>query len=134
MEADFGFVHQILSYVRVHEESQTATVAERYNTSILEFLDMLIRFGPRIFSKEEYENMYRYHLRKYYRFLGKNLLLRRKREFWKYHLDGLKKIGYPLDYMKLLGGFLREVGLILLNPQNSYKRFKVRRRKLHGET
>lgn len=119
---DFGFVHQILSYLRSHDESQTTTFIKRYDTSILAFIDMLMRYGKSYFDNNEYENLLKKRFKAYYRFLGKNVFLFRKKEFWKYHVNGLKDIGYPLSIRKLLAGLFSELIFMIFNLNDTAAR------------
>ena len=42
-ETDFAFVHQVLTFVRTHDESATATITASYNKIILSNLDLFTR-------------------------------------------------------------------------------------------
>ena len=119
---DFGFVHQVLSFVRLHDESQTITAGEPLNKANVEFLGMLVKNGPTLFDGEEYKKVLEMRFRRYYRFLGKNLLLGRKKEFWDYHRKGLEGIGYPFSKTKLARGLFSELLFMLLNLNNTYDR------------
>jgi glycosyltransferase involved in cell wall biosynthesis len=81
--ADFGFVHQVLTYTRRPPEARTS-VSRRINTYLAESLVALVTYGPAFLEPAEYAQRYRERLTKYYAFLGYNLL-RRDREFWEYH-------------------------------------------------
>jgi len=121
-ENDYGFVHQVLSFVRLHDESQTITAGEPLNKANVEFLGMLVKNGPTLFDGEEYKKVLGMRFRRYYRFLGKNLLLGRKKEFWDYHRKGLERIGYPFSKTKLARGLFSELLFMLLNLNNTYDR------------
>ena len=97
---NFAFVHEILTYSRVHDERRSS-FADRFNTYITAYLRMLKKFGARCLSAEEYESLTRQKLKEYYRFLGKSLINRREREFWDYHRKELKELGYPFSLFKL---------------------------------
>jgi glycosyltransferase involved in cell wall biosynthesis len=99
-QADFAFVHEILTYSRIHDERRSS-FADRFNTYITAYLRMLKKFGARCLSAEEYESLTRRKLKEYYRFLGKSLINRREREFWEYHRKELKALGYPFSTVKL---------------------------------
>jgi glycosyltransferase involved in cell wall biosynthesis len=104
-DTDFGFVHQILSYSRLHDESQTS-IAETHNRFLLEQLILLAEYGQRYLSKEELEKRCEERLSNYYRFLGKNLFRRRGREFWDFHINGFEKHGCSFKITRLLKGAL----------------------------
>lgn len=109
--SDFGFVHQVLTYIRKHEESITASFADRMNTTMLSNFDLFIRYGPIYLTKEEYESKLKQKLWHYYKFLAMSVFERRGKKFWDYHRNGLKAMGYPLNYSRLMVSATR----VLLN-------------------
>jgi glycosyltransferase involved in cell wall biosynthesis len=97
---DFGFVHKILSFTRRHNETST-TICKRINSYI--FFDIFIhkKYGPIYLSDQEYKELLRMKIKRYYRFLAKSIFQRKGDEFWNYHKRGLRKIGIPLSYIEL---------------------------------
>ena len=130
VDCDFGFVHQVLSFVRLHEESVSSTVGNPYNREPLEFLGMLEKYGPLVFSRPEYEKVSKKRFNDYYRFLGKNILFGRERGFWDYNRNGFKKIGHSLSYPKVVLGSLKELIFMIFNPVDTYERYSNRRKRL----
>jgi len=106
-DADFGFVHQVLTYTRTHNESQTS-IHRRLNTGILGKLAVLTKYGPVCLSSEEYEKRLEQRMQSYYAFLGSSVLQRREKEFWDYHKAGLKKLGFSLSWVRLTTATIRE--------------------------
>jgi glycosyltransferase involved in cell wall biosynthesis len=116
--SDFGFVHQVLTFVRRHEESVTSSSAYRFNTIILSKVDLLIKFGPVYLNDDEYRRLVAQQMKEYYRFLAKNIFrLKERKQFWSYHRNGLKHIGYPLNKLQLMKELLLEAIDIALNPK-----------------
>lgn len=107
--ADFGFVHQVLTYTRLHDETQTSTFAERYASNIIENFRMTLEYGPIYLSEEQYQNILHDKLDKYYRFLAVSRLKSRKQEFWDYHEKALEKMGCRLSNARLIITFLSHV-------------------------
>ncbi len=101
----FGFVHQILSFTRVHEKANSS-FAKRNNTYILENIRVLKKYGKNYLSEEEYNEMFKKRMKYYYRFLGKAIFKNRTKEFWSYHLNGLRDINEPLNVLKLIFAIL----------------------------
>jgi len=101
-ESDFGFVHQVLTFIRQHEESVTSVLAEPYNRTIIWNLDLFLRFGPFFLSKTEYNNHLSITTRRYYNFLALSLFRLRGKEFWRYHKDTLEEMRFQLRYTKLM--------------------------------
>ena len=126
MEADFGFVHQIQSIIRVHEESRTSMLIEPYETQIPEMLEMLTIYGPNVFDAREFEQIVSDRLRGYYRFLAKSMIFPKKEGFWDYHRSYLKRLGMPFRIRKLVAGLVAEVFFRSLNLQDSYEKVKAK--------
>jgi glycosyltransferase involved in cell wall biosynthesis len=98
---DFGFIHQVLSYTRRHNETNTM-FTRRINTFLLEDLMILKQYGASYLSEEELKTILKIHLKKYYRFLGGSLLRKKGKEFWEYHFSRFKKMEYPISITRLL--------------------------------
>ena len=98
---DFGFVHQVLSYTRRHNEANT-TFARRLNTFILESLRILKFYGPIYLNEQEYNKIWKRKIKKYDRFLGHSVFKRKGKEFWSYHKEGRRKIGFPINSKNLV--------------------------------
>lgn len=107
---DFGFVHQILSYTRRHNETNTM-FTRRMNTFVLEDLLIFKYFGPIYLNDVEFKKRFKYILENYYRFLGRSLLKKKQREFWRYHRNGLRRINHSLSKVRLFWS----AGIILFN-------------------
>lgn len=102
---DFGFVHQILTFTRRHNETNT-TFTNRLKTFRLGHLTVLKKYGPKVFTKEEYEQRLNNMLKNYYRFLARCVFEFQGKEFWQYHRKALKKIGLSIRPLKLLKAVL----------------------------
>ncbi len=99
-DCDFGFVHQVLTFTRRHNESITS-FSRRLNTYLPGNLTCLVRYGQLYLSKAEYQRRLECHLASYYRFLAKCRLKGGNSEFWKYHSNELQKLGLPLAHARL---------------------------------
>jgi glycosyltransferase involved in cell wall biosynthesis len=99
--SDFGFVHQVLSFTRLHETSITTTSARRLESLMLVRLQLILKYGPKVFSPAELEFVKRRYLRYYLSFLGRALFTTRGTAFWDYHLGGLRELNCPLTKPKL---------------------------------
>jgi glycosyltransferase involved in cell wall biosynthesis len=107
-EADFGFVHQVLTYTRLHEESQTS-LHWKYNTRVLGAIAVLRKYGPTCLSQPEYEKRLVQWLQGYYKFLGQSVLDRQEKGFWDYHKEEFGKLGFSLSRIKLIKATIREL-------------------------
>jgi len=118
-DSDFGFVHQVLTYTRVHAESITRSTALRLYTFRVADLYVLRKYGPVYLSEAEYDRRYNEELVEYYQLLARNLLRRGNREFWEYHKTRLREIGQPLEAGRLVWAFLGHIVDRLLNPKDA---------------
>lgn len=117
----FGFVHQVLAFSRVHEDSITATLAERRQTLMREWLTLLRDYGPRYFAAAELARLERQHLARCHRLLLRGLASGSGRDFLAFHLEGLRQAGRaptPLDYARAA---VAELGQALRQPQKLVK-------------
>ena len=123
--ADFGFVHQVLTFTRRHNEAETS-FSKRFNTYLLGNLIILTKYGPIYLKREEYESCLKRHMKGYYSFLGQSALHLREKEFWDYHKNGLRNIGFPLSLPKLIGASFLEVMDLLLNLKKTVEKLAGR--------
>lgn len=122
-ESDFGFVHQILTFSRMHDSSQT-TSATRLNKLIIEQLIFLQEYGPKYLTKGELEKRFQEKLRIYYRFLGKNIFRLRNKEFYIYHANRFKELRVSFSFLRLLRGLIEAVYIssieFLVHPKRNF--------------
>jgi hypothetical protein len=120
---DFGFVHQVLTYTRLHEGSSTS----RDRTSGLNVdeatrLYVLAQYGRTYLSDDEYRGRLDDLLRRYYRFLGSQALRMRGNEFWTYHGTVLGQAGRPIRWERVAGACIAGAARSLLRPASLLKR------------
>jgi glycosyltransferase involved in cell wall biosynthesis len=112
-KVDFGFVHQVLTYTRRHNESVTST-SRLINTHKASHLLHLVRYGRCYLSEEEYARRYKKVYTTYYRFLAQDFLLTlirkdaraRRGAFWRYHRKAIADLGLSLDKAKLISSIV----------------------------
>lgn len=110
---DFGFVHQVLSYCRRHDEG-IMTRASSYNPYLLDKYVVLKRYGRKFLTDAEYSRVFADIRARYRRYLGESVLARRDAAFWKHHQAGLASIGETLGRGRRIRlGLLAALGLIL---------------------
>lgn len=90
---DFGFVHDVLAFSRVHEGSVTATIAAPQKSTMRDYFGMLIEYGPRYFDAAELSRIERRHLRRYCRALLRTYLTPGGAELRHQHLAALGALG-----------------------------------------
>lgn len=127
---DYGFVHQVLSFERIHEESVSAGCRKlRTSESIL--LRNLLSYGPVYLTKEEYDEQLRRILDKYYDALAAGLLHAQGRSFWHYHRDELSALGFRCFGMRLAAAVINRVLDLALNPKSAFEKILKQGRNSH---
>lgn len=116
---DFGFVHQVLTYIRAHEHSMTAQDARRANTQRLSHLHLLSSHGPIYLHDGEYVTRRAELLKEYYRALAIAIFDPKQPGFWEYQSSELKKLGYSLSRLRLSGAICSEA---IFNPGRTASR------------
>jgi glycosyltransferase involved in cell wall biosynthesis len=120
---DFGFVYQVLSWERVHSETQSWRSVQ-LNRYLSAWLNDLLQYGPAYLSKDEFERLVSKMLRGYHRFLAVNYFGRSQgEEFWKYHRGRLEELGYPLKRFALTKAVLTLTLQEVLNPEQALRKF-----------
>lgn len=128
--SDFAFVHQVLTYSRVRQESRSAADLDN-QTDFGGFLETLLKHGPAFLSAEECNARLDQHLSEYYDFLGKSLIVGRDKTFWTYNRTKLVEAGVGFSRIRVAGGALVTMLRVVLNPQNSIEKL-LKRRKLQS--
>jgi glycosyltransferase involved in cell wall biosynthesis len=124
-DCDFGFVYQVLSYERMHGETQT-TKAEDINSYTSAYLHDLIQYGHSYLSGEEYERRLKEVLDSYYGYLAVSKIAFRGKEFWAYHEGRLSELGYPLRHSTLLKAAVLKIVREMMNPGLAVRKMKKR--------
>jgi len=123
---DFGFVHQVLTFTRKHDEA-TSSFAHRVETFIFGQLEVLKRHGPIYLNPAEYRQQLAILLRQYRRLLGQSVFKRpRDREFWVYHLTGLREVGHPLGRVALMASAAGAVAEVIGYPLRAVRKILIR--------
>jgi glycosyltransferase involved in cell wall biosynthesis len=103
-ESDFGFVHQVLTYTRRHNEAMTSTT-QRVGTFLPADLYMFQRLGPVFLSQDEYDRKLFVVLMEYAAFLLARSTSWPRREFRDYHRERLREFLHRTSYQQLAHGF-----------------------------
>jgi len=125
---DFGFVHQVLTFTRRHAGA-TSQFAQQVNTYMLGGLELLVRHGPAYLDSRELKLRLEEMVRAYRRFLGQSLFQRpTDKEFWHYHMTGLREIGLPMTWPTVAGAALLAVFEVLGYPLRAARKVLLRSR------
>jgi glycosyltransferase involved in cell wall biosynthesis len=122
--SDFGFVHQVLTFTRRREGTQTEEEEER-NSYLPAALRHLAAYGPVYLTEEERAACAATLLRFYYRFLARSLVERRGREFWSYHRKQLESLGYGFSRLRVLRTAIGYAPKVLVLPGVIARRWRT---------
>ncbi len=118
-EGKFGFVHQILTYTRHHDQTQTS-FTRRLGTNWVFYTKMVFKYGPVYLDEVVYQKRLRNQLWEYYKGVAYQFTapgeeqIKAKREYLDYHVRELKKVGYNFQYSRLIVALLYKVATRLV--------------------
>src|SRR5262249_49405346 len=118
--ADFGFVHQVLSYERLHNASITTTSCE-LNAYLPSRLSDCVTYGHLYLTQSELETHVKELSEQYYRFLAFSLFNSRDRKFWSYHKGKLSVLGFPFDSFRLGKSIFVKCIDLVRNPKRYFR-------------
>jgi len=121
LSSDFGFVHQVLSFERIHGQAMSAT-CRSLNSYEPSKLSDLMEYGHTFLTPQEMTKRVEEVLDSYYEFLGASVFQFRERSFWGYHNRRLKASGYPLSYPRLFQAACVKFFDLLLNPKRTVEK------------
>lgn len=107
---DFGYVPDVLTSMREHDESITAE-SEELGRWYPGKLALLLAYGPIFLADDEFREKREEWLERYYDFLVKSMRHGRAPEFWRYHRRALATLDLsfePLRFGRTAGRFVME--------------------------
>jgi glycosyltransferase involved in cell wall biosynthesis len=116
--ADFGFVHQVLSHERIHGVRAT-TVSLKTNAYVSAAISDCQAYGGWYLTRQEREARIGELLNQYYDYLSVSAFKFKNKKFWDYHVGRLHDLGYRLDARKLSMGIAAKLLDLLLNPKQT---------------
>ncbi len=117
---EFGFIHEILSYLRVDYESISGSVMN-YNPQALDKFIIVNKYGS-YFLKDEYDSYFKAIRKKYYNDLAEGTVSCHAKAFLKYHLAGLSSSNIRLDHKQLLLSIVWMMVDLVFNPKKTLSR------------
>jgi hypothetical protein len=124
-QTDLGFVHQILSFERIHDQAITNRVRE-LDSYLLDRLDLLFEYGPIFLTHSELEYRIEEVSCEYYRALATGVINGKNREYWNYHYRRLEEIGYSLYGVRLGKALCGKILDLLFNPKQTIEKVLAR--------
>jgi glycosyltransferase involved in cell wall biosynthesis len=122
--SDFGFVHEVLSIERCHDE-QVSKKSNQRDEKAVAFLDILLEYGPQYLSEGEFGVAINRFLENYYEHLGRCVVKGRGREFWKYHACRMRELGYPISWRRVMGSTAYKILDGIKHPQIALKKMFI---------
>jgi hypothetical protein len=129
--SDFGFVHRILSFERVHAESITSSLVT-VNSFLLDRIEFLLKDGRHFLDAAEKDDRLNFLLREYYRDLAAAAVRFREKAYWDYHRARLDEIGLAFSKSRMAKATLSTLLELSLNFDQTARRIARRfRRSVH---
>jgi glycosyltransferase involved in cell wall biosynthesis len=129
-EWDFGFVHQVLSFMRTDNVNSSISAKVRsFDPDALDRYIIVKRYSPVFLESNEAQTVTRQSREEYYRILARGVLRVRQSGFWQYHVGGLRTLGERLDLCWLTVQISRELLRITMNPGGTLSRALRRHRR-----
>jgi glycosyltransferase involved in cell wall biosynthesis len=129
---DFGFVHQVLAYLRADNESISSMVSF-FRPRELDHYIIVQRFASRFLEPPEDSRLKKECKRYYYSALAEEAVKLRGPSLWRYQRKGLETINEKLDLPYLAFQTVKEILWMLVNPgstflagKDTFKRLKKR--------
>ena len=129
---DFGFIHQILTFKRLGEDSLTATLSMDLMTHFGCTLYTLVTHGLDFLSRNEFERCVDRLLDEYYNFLAVTLMRGRlDKRFWDFHKKKLNEtVGFSRT--RLTGAVLARLCKAVLSPYETLEKLHHERNRSAG--
>ncbi len=112
-ESNFGFVHQVLTYMRVHEKSVSNTDCVENYTWIHAKLYNNLYHAPHFLSEKELQKVSEYDINRYYIIMSRSLFGKSPLSEFKRVRQVLDDVGIEFRYGLFVKNFIREVFLQL---------------------
>ena len=122
---DFGMVHQILSFQRFHDETETAT-ALKLDSYLVDRLGMLLKYGPVFLTAQELDDRLEEMLQDYFTVLAARAVNYRSMAYWKYHKARLAELGFSLYGKRFAKALSLKLLDLALNPKQTVERILKR--------
>ena len=106
---DFGFVHQVLTYTRRHNESVSSFI-NQFSTNYFQRSLQVKKYGPSFLSEAEYAQRMEDIAQSYHAMLARALFGMKGAEFWAYHQKNLAELGIEYRRRRMIRPLIK-IGL-----------------------
>jgi glycosyltransferase involved in cell wall biosynthesis len=118
---DYGYVHQILSFERVHEESASSGL-RGFNPWLVDRIEFLVTYGKTCLTPEEFEKQMEELLAGYYEYLAVEVVNFRISKYWDYYKNRMHGLGLDLSYSRIAKATIWKLLDLLLNPKQTIEK------------
>jgi glycosyltransferase involved in cell wall biosynthesis len=115
---DFGFVHQILSFNRLHLGAVSATIQDLHSF-LLDRIEFVMKYGPMYLDEKERSVRLDELLKEYNECLAAAFINREGRGFWEFQKRRLGELGYSIYSARLARALAEKAADLLLNPKKT---------------
>jgi glycosyltransferase involved in cell wall biosynthesis len=119
---DLGFVHEVLSFDRIHPARVTTRV-KFLNADMLAYLEAVMKYGNIFLTSEEQVKRIRELENTYYEHLGRSILKMRGLVYWKFQVKESRFIGLRFSPVRVLLSALREAGAAMRTPMATARKW-----------
>jgi hypothetical protein len=120
--ADYGFVHQVLTFSREHTASVSMKFADVMGTRGAEFLATLQRHGRQFTSPDEFATLAVRYRRAYARWLWRAWLKPWNRAIWHYQAEMRCRLGIDINWADVVTGGFMEFAAVVGSPVTTLRR------------
>ena len=129
---DFGFVPQVLSFLRLDSDSISA-MSRTFQPIELDRYIAMRRYASKFFEEPEASRLKRKSRRSYYSALAYEAFHFREGAFWQYHQKGLETVGEKIDWSYVVLLMLSKIAWLIVNPGLAVRRLlRFGYRKING--
>lgn len=112
---DFGFIHEVLTVERVHEERESSDV-EFLDAGSLAMLETLLDYGPTYLSGSEMNERLPAVQSTYYHCIARGMLKFKGQRYHRFHADAMQRMGLRLENRRIVRSALDLLVSEILNP------------------
>lgn len=123
--SDFGFVQQILTYYRLHEEQAKRYAPERIGL-FLSKIFTLQKYGHIYLTSHEYRKVLQKSLKNYYKFIAFNFFIMMNEDYRQANKRILSDLQLRFSLSKFLFILMSSMFNALLNPKNTVEKLVLR--------
>ena len=120
--ANYGFVHQVLTFTREHDASVSTRFADVMGTRTIEFLAVLLKYGASFLSVRDFDILAHSYRRAYARFLVGAFIKPWDRRIWKFQSVQREKLHVEIGLLDLLEAAAYEVAASISSPTAAARR------------